>query len=143
MVQEQPTLTTKSKLRRRLVVATVLFIAALAIGFWWRYPRLTRVAEVDRAVVTRRSPSGNQGRQWVVTDARDVQLLKDAVVGSVRIILENKCQQPEKQIDLYCGDELILSVLPSPCCGIFHAEGAIYQDRDGRLRAAIASIAVE
>jgi hypothetical protein len=125
------------------VVVTVLFIAALAIVFWWHYPRLTRVAEVDRAVVTRLSPSGNKGRQWVVTDAQDVQLLKDAVVGSVRIILENKCQPPEYDISLYRGEELILSVCPSPCCAIFHAEGALYQDRDGRFRAAFATVALE
>ncbi len=143
MVQERPTLTTRSKPRRLHVMAVVLLIAALAIVFWWRYPRLTRVAEVDRAVVTRLSLSGNEGRQWVVTDARDVQLLKDAAQGSVRIILENKCQQPEYEISLYRGEELILSVRPSPCCAIFHAEGAIYQDRDGLFRAAIATIAVE
>jgi hypothetical protein len=101
------------------------------------------VAEVDRSVVTRLSLSGNKERQWVVTDSQNVQLLKEAVLGSVRIILENKCEPPEYQIDLYRGEELILSVRPSPCCVIFHAEGAIYQDRDGRFRAAFATIAVE
>jgi hypothetical protein len=78
-----------------------------------------------------------------VTDSQNVQLLKEAVLGSVRIILENKCEPPEYQIDLYRGEELILSVRPSPCCAIFHAEGALYQDRDGRFRAAFATVAVE
>jgi len=130
-------------LRNLLVVATLILIATVAIVSWWQYPRLTRVAKVDRVAITRLSVDGKKGRQWNVTDAKDLTLLKDAVMGSERVILEAKCQQPEYHIDMYCGDELILFARPTPCCGMFRVNGILYQDRDRQLRAAIASIAVE